>query len=96
MPYISLTIKKNSKESLTSIFVQKLFIYIFYLTENGDIMMTQSQRVTSKNWCSCLQKCAEHQVTSTPKMTVTKTNVTISLMQPNDVSMGCKVFKVPF
>ena len=34
MPYISLTIKKNSKESLTTIFVQLLFICIFYLTEN--------------------------------------------------------------
>ena len=34
MPYISLTIKKNSKESLTTIFVQQLLIYIFYLTEN--------------------------------------------------------------
>ena len=34
MPYISLTIKKNSKESLTTIFVWQLFIYIFHLTEN--------------------------------------------------------------
>ena len=34
MPYISLTMKKNSKESLTIIFVQELFIYILYLTEN--------------------------------------------------------------
>ena len=34
MPYRSLMIKKNSKESLTTIFVQLLFVYIFYLTEN--------------------------------------------------------------
>ena len=34
MPYISLMIKKNSKEPLTTIFVQLLFIYIFYLIEN--------------------------------------------------------------
>ena len=34
MPYLSLMIKKNSKEPLTTIFVQSLFIYIFYLTEN--------------------------------------------------------------
>ena len=36
MPYISQMIKKNSKESLTTIFVQQLFIYrsIYYLTGN--------------------------------------------------------------
>ena len=35
MPYISLTNKKNSNESLTTIyFVQLPFIYIFRLTEN--------------------------------------------------------------
>ena len=34
MPYISLTIKKNSKESLTTIFVQELFIYKLYLKGN--------------------------------------------------------------
>ena len=34
LPYIRLMIKKNSKESPTTIFVQKLFIYIFYLSEN--------------------------------------------------------------
>ena len=47
MPYISLMIKKNSKESLTTIFVQKLFIYIFNLTENcgcHDDTVTDSHR----------------------------------------------------
>ena len=34
MPYTSNMIKKNSKESLTTIFVQSLFISIFYLTQN--------------------------------------------------------------
>ena len=29
-------------------------------------------------------------------MTVAKTKVTIFLVQPNDVMMGCQVFKVPF
>ena len=29
-------------------------------------------------------------------MTVTKTNVTISLTQPNDISLDCQVFRLPF
>ena len=29
-------------------------------------------------------------------MTVAKTTVTIFLMQPKNVMMGCRVFKVPF
>ena len=29
-------------------------------------------------------------------MTVTKTNVTISLTQPNNVSLDCQVFRLPF
>ena len=34
MPYISLTNKKSSKESLTTIFCTVIIFYRFYLTEN--------------------------------------------------------------
>ena len=34
MPYLSLTTKKNSKESLTTIFCTATIFYIFHLTEN--------------------------------------------------------------
>ena len=64
-------------------------------------MMTQSQTVTFSHKQEFMFLCTE--VYRTPshkysyiKMTVTKTNATISLMQPNNVLMGCKVFKVPF
>ena len=93
MPYISLTIKMNSKESLTTILVQLLFIFIFYLTENcgchnGTVTNSHKQEIGV-----LVYRTPSHKYT---KMTVTKTTVTISLMQPNDISMDCKVFKVPF
>ena len=55
-----------------------------------DIMMTQSQTVTNSHKQELVFLCTE--VYRTPshkyiKMTVTKTNVTISLMQPIDISM---------
>ena len=34
MPYISLTTRKNSKESLTTIFCTVIIFYMFHLTEN--------------------------------------------------------------
>ena len=43
--------------------------------------------------CTEVYRTPSHECT---KMTVTKTNITISKMQPNDILMGCKVFKVPF
>ena len=43
--------------------------------------------------CTAVYRTPSHKYI---KMTVTKTYATISLMQPNDVSLGCKVFKFPF
>ena len=40
--------------------------------------------------------CTEHQSHTYTIMTVTKSNVTISLTQPNDISLDCQVFKLPF
>ena len=56
----------------------------------------QSQPVTSKNWYSCVQNCTEYQSHKYIRMTVTNTNITISLTQPNKILLGCKVLKVPF
>ena len=55
-----------------------------------------SQTVTSEKWCSCVQNHTEHLSHNYTTMTVTKTNVTISLTQPNDVSLDCQVFRLPF
>ena len=96
MPSMSLMIKKNSKESLTTIFVQLLFIYIYYLTDNcgcHDDTVTNSHKQELMFLCTEVYRTSSHEYT---KMTVAKTKVTIFLMQPNDISMGCKVFKVPF
>ena len=61
--------------------------------------MTQSQTsqtVTSEKWCSCVQNCTEHPSHMYTTMNVTKTNDTLSLTQPNDVSLDCQVFRLPF
>ena len=100
MPYISLTNRKNSKESLTTIFCT-VTIYL-YISFNRKLWMSRrhghrhSQTVTNKKWCSCVQNCTEHQSHTYTTMTVTKTNVTISLTQPNDVSLDCQVFRLLF
>ena len=94
IPYISLMIKKNSKESLTTIFVQQLFIYILYFfvdIMNDTVINSHKQELMFL--CTEVYRTSSHEYT---KMTVDKTKVTIFLMQPNDVSMGCKVFKVQF
>ena len=63
--------------------------------------MTQSQTLTDSHKQEMVFLCTE--LYRTPKsqlhdttMTVTKTNVTISLTQPNDVSLDCQVFRLPF
>ena len=65
-----------------------------------DVTMTWSQTftdsITSEKWCSCVQNCTEHQSHTYTIMTVTKTNVTISLTQPNDILLDCQVFRLPF
>ena len=99
MPYISLTNKKNSIESLTAIFCT-VIIYL-YISFNRKLWMSRhghrhSQTVTSEKWCSCVQNCTEHLSHTYTTMTVTKTNVKISLMQPNDVSFDYQVFRLPF
>ena len=100
MPYISLTTRKNSKESLTTIFCT-VTIYL-YISFNRQLWMSwlhghrHPQTVRSNKWCSCVQNCSEHQSHTYTTMTVTKTNVTISLTQPNDVSLDCQVFRLPF
>ena len=96
MPYISLMNKKTSKESFTTIF-GTVTIYMYHLTDNygchSDIV---TETVTSKKWCSCVQNCTEHQSHTYTTMTVTKTKIEISLTQPNDVSLDCQVFRLPF
>ena len=96
VPSMSLMIKKNSKESLTTIFIQKLFICIFYWTENcvrHEETVINSHKQELMFLCTEVYRTSSHEYT---KMTVAKTKVTIFLMQPNDVSMTFKVFKVPF
>ena len=69
---------------------------IFYLTENcghHNDTVTNSHKQELVFLCTEVYRTPSHEYI---KMTVTKTNITISPMQPNDVSMGCKVFKVPF
>ena len=61
-----------------------------------DVTVRHPQTVTSKKWCSCVQNCTEHQSHTYTTMTVTKTDVTISLTQPNNVSLDCQVFRLPF
>ena len=78
------------------IFVQYLFIYIFYLTENcgcHDDTVTNSHKQELVFLCTEVYRTQSHEYT---KITLTKTNVTISLVQPNDISMGRKVFNVLF
>ena len=87
MPYISITTRKNSKESLTTIFCT-ITIYL-YISFNRKLGHRHPHTVTSKKWCSCVQNCTEHQSLLHTTMTVTKTNVTISVTQPNDVSLDC-------
>ena len=62
-------------------------------------MMSQSQTVTDIHKEELIFLCKEEYRTSSHeyiKMTVAKTKVAIFLMQPNDVMMGCRVFKMPF
>ena len=100
MPYINLTNKYNSKESLTTIFCT-VTIYL-YISFNRQLWMSRRhghrhpQTVTSEKWCSCVQNCTEHQSHTYTMMTVIKTNITISLTQPNDISLDCQVFMLPF
>ena len=64
-----------------------------------DVTVAWSQTSTdsqNEKWCSCVQNCSEHQSHTYTTMTVTKTKVTISLTQPNDVSLDCQVFSLPF
>ena len=59
-------------------------------------MVTRSRTFTREQWCSCVQNCTEHQGHTYTTMTVTKTNVTISLTQPNNVSLDCQGFRLAF
>ena len=100
MPYSSLMTRINSKESLTTRFC-KVTIYL-YISFNRKLWMSwwhgrrHPQTVTSKKWCYCVQNCTEHPSHTYTMMTVTKTNVTISLTQPNDILLDCQVFRLPF
>ena len=79
--YISLTTRKNSKESLTTIFCTVTFH--LYISFNRQLWMSRwhshrhPQKVTSEKWYSCVQNCTEYQSHTYTTMTVTKTNVTI-------------------
>ena len=100
MRFISLTTRKNCKESLTTIFCTVTIC--LYISFNRKLWMSwwrshrHPQTVTSEKWCSCVQNCTEHQSHTYTTMTVTKTNVTISITQPNNVSLDCQVFRLPF
>ena len=64
-----------------------------------DVTVTWSQTSTDSHKQEMVFLCTE--LYRTPKshmttMTVTKTNVTISLTQPNDVLLDCQVFRLPF
>ena len=86
------TLKNHSPLYLYSNY---LFIYIF----NRKLWTLQSQTMTHSHKQELVFLCTETYRTPSHKyikMTVTKPNATNSLMQPNDVSLGCKVFKVPF
>ena len=64
-----------------------------------DVTVTWSQTFTDshkREMLSCVQNCTEHQSLSYTTMTVTKTNITILLTQPNDVSLDCQVYRIPF
>ena len=59
-------------------------------------MVTDIHRQSQARNGVLVQNCTEHQIHTYTIMTVTKTNVTISLTQPNDVLLDCQVFKLPF
>ena len=62
-------------------------------------MVTQSQTSTDSHKREMVFLCTELYRTQShtyPTMTVTKTNVTISLTQPNNVLLDCQVFRLPF
>ena len=64
-----------------------------------DVTVTRSQTSTDSHKREMVFLCTE--LYRTPKshihkMTVTKTSVTISLAQPNDVLLDCQVFRLPF
>ena len=64
-----------------------------------DVTVTWSQTFTDshkRELVFCVQNCTEYQSHTYTTMTVTKTNITISLTQPNDVSLDCQVFRLPF
>ena len=104
VPYISLTNKKNSKESLTTIFCTVIIhLYSSFNRKNygcHDDTVTdihrQSQARNGVLVYRIVQNCTEHLSHNYTTMTVTKTNVTTSLTQPNNVSLDCQVFRLPF
>ena len=59
-------------------------------------MVTWSQRFTDSHKQELVFLCTEYQSHTYTTMTVTKTNVTISLTQPNDVLLDCQIFRLPF
>ena len=61
-----------------------------------DVTVTWSRTFTDSHNREMVFLCTEHQSHTYTTMTVTKTNVTISLTQPIDVSLYCQVFRLPF
>ena len=59
-------------------------------------MVTWSQTTTDSHKREMVQNSTEHQSHTYTTMTVTKTYVTISLTQSNDVLLDCQVFRLPF
>ena len=114
MPYLSLTTRKNSKESLTTIFCTvTIYLYISFKQKIMDVTVTWSQTSSDSHKREMVFLCTE--LHRTPKshihnnecnitisshtyttMNVTKTNITISITQPNDISVDCQVFRLPF
>ena len=75
-----------------------LFIYFIY-QKIVHTIMTQSQTVTDSHKQELTFLCSEVYRTSSHKyikLAIAKSKVTIFIMQPNDIMMGCRVFRMPF
>ena len=76
-----------------------MIIYTFYLTEycgHHNDTVTDSHAQSQARIGVLVYRSVQNTKPQVHQNDLTKTNTTISLMQPSDVSMGCKVFKVPF
>ena len=73
---------------------------MFHLTENyvchNDTVTDIHRQSQARNGVLVYRIVQNNQSHTYTTMIVTKTNVTISLTQPNDVLLDCQVFRLPF